>query len=445
MKSAIKLPPGPPGRFLVGTLPMGSRDPLTLLTEWARRYGDTFQYRAFGRHVYFLNQPEAIEDVLVRHPQDFVKGRGLQVNRRLFGNGLLTSEGSEWLLQRRLCQPAFRRERVEAYGALMAEFARRIIEDWRDGETRDVHSDMARLTLQIVTRALFGIEIGEMADKVAGALNPIMRFNTRGRILLPALRYLPTPVNVRYRLAARRLERVVDEVIRQRQSKGKDGDDLLSELLRGRDDSAGSMTRQILRDEVMTLLLAGHETTALTLGWAFYLIAHHSQVEDRLLGEMRNVLGNRPPGTRDLPSLPYATLVVKEALRLYPPAYAMARVAVRDIEIGDYILPRGASVIMSQWIVHRDPRFYPNPTAFDPSRWTAEFTSQLPRFAYFPFGGGPRACIGASFALTEATLLLATILQQFHLTPVSKEPILPVPAITLRPQTDLMAVVTRRS
>lgn len=424
---------------------MGGRDPLALLTHWARIYGDTFHYRAFGTHVYFLNLPEAIESVLVKHPQDFVKGRGLQVNRRLFGSGLLTSEGDEWLAQRRLCQPYFRRERVEAHGALMAGYATRLIEGWRDGETRNLHSDMAKLTLQVVTRALFGIESGGMAAKVAGSLKPIMRFNTRGRILLPALRYLPTPVNIRYRLAARRLDHVVDEIIRKRQSTGKRGDDLLSALLSACEESPGIMSRRILRDELMTLLLAGHETTALTLGWAFYLIALNPQVEQQLLNEIRGVCGDRPPTALDLPGLLYAGRIIRESLRLYPPAYAMVRVAARDIEIGDYLVPRGSSVVMSQWIVHRDARFYSDPASFNPSRWTAEFTSQLPRFAYFPFGGGPRACIGASFALTEAMLLLVTILQKFHLECVAKEPLRPAPAITLRPHTDLMAVVRRRS
>ncbi|MGH9397110.1 MAG: cytochrome P450 [Terriglobia bacterium] len=444
MKSSVKLPPGPPGRFLVGTFPMGGQDPLTLLTDWARLYGDIFHYRAFSAHVYFLNHPEAIESVLVKHPQDFVKGRGLQVNRRLFGDGLLTNEGDAWLAQRRLCQPPFRRERMEEYGALMAQYASRMIEGWQDGEVRNLQADMARLTLQIVTRALFGIEIGSMAPKVAGALKPVMDFNTRGRILLPALRYLPTPVNVRYRLAARRLERVVDEIIQQRRASRQDGDDLLSLLLRARDENPDGMPRSLLRDQVMTLLLAGHETTALTLCWTFYLIALHPLVEHRLEAEIRDVLGDRPPGALDIPSVPYAERIVKESLRLYPPAYAMVRVALRDIEIGGYVVPQGASVIMSQWIVHRDPRFYADPASFDPDRWTAGFASQLPRFAYFPFGGGPRACIGAFFALTEATLLLVTILQKFHIQLASKERLIPVPAITLRPQTELRAVVTRR-
>lgn len=421
---------------------MAGADPLALLTGWARRYGDIYHYRAFGIHVCVLSHPDYIESVLVRRPQDFAKGRGLQVNRRLFGKGLLTSEGEAWKAQRQLCQPSFSGERINEYGGVMVNCAAQLLEEWRDGETLTLDRELSVLTLKVVTRALFGIDAGALADEVRRNLKPVMDFNTRGRILLPAMRYLPTPASVRYRLAARRLDRVVDAIIRRRRSSCREGDDLLALLLSVHGDGA-AMPASLLRDEVMTLLLAGHETTALALCWAFYLIAQHPWVENGLIDEITRVLGNRLPRVSDLASLPRATNVIKETLRLYPPAYAMVRIAARDIEIGEYVVPGGASVILSQWIVHRDPRFYAEPERFDPNRWTPGFASSLPRFAYFPFGGGPRACIGASFALTEATLLLVSILQKFHLELALEGPLIPVPGITLRPR-DAVTVTARR-
>lgn len=422
---------------------MAGADPLALLNGWARRYGDIYHYRAFGIHVCVLSHPEFIESVLVRHPQDFSKGRGLQVNRRLFGEGLLTSEGEAWQAQRQLCQPSFSGERVADYGGVMVNCAAQMLDTWHDGEVRTLDRELSLLTLKVVTRALFGIDAGVLADEVQRSLKPVMDFNTRGRILVPAMRYLPTPASVRYRLAARRLDRVVDAIIRRRRVSCRKGDDLLAVLLRAHEDGA-AMPASLLRDEVMTLLLAGHETTALALCWAFYLIAKHPVVENALVEEIARVMGNRSPGVPDLASLPCVTNVIKESLRLYPPAYAMVRIAAREMEIGGYVVPNGASVILSQWIVHRDPRFYAEPERFDPNRWTAGFASRLPRFAYFPFGGGPRACIGASFALTEATLLLVTILQKFHIELTLERPLIPVPGITLRPRGSLRVTVRRR-
>lgn len=422
---------------------MADTDPLALLTGWARRYGDIYHYRAFGIHVCVLSHPEYIETVLVRRSQDFTKGRGLQVNRRLFGRGLLTSEGEAWQVQRQLCQPSFSGERINEYGSVMAACAAQMLDAWRDGEIRVLNREFSILTLKVVTRTLFGVDAGDLAGEVQHSMKPVMDFNTRGRILLPAVRYLPTPASVRYRLAARRLDRVVDAIIRRRRAACRKDHDLLALLLRAHDDGS-AMPASLLRDEVMTLLLAGHETTALALCWAFYLIAHHPRVENVLVEEIGRVLGSRPPAASDLASLPRATNVIKETLRLYPPAYAMVRIAARDIKLGEYCVPRGASVILSQWIVHRDPRYYAEPERFDPDRWTPGFASRLPRFAYFPFGGGPRACIGASFALTEATLLLVTILQRFHLELALEGPLRPIPGITLRPGDDLRVTVRRR-
>ncbi len=437
-------PPGPPSRSPLGNFPFGSQDPLPRLAAWARRYGDIFHYRAFYFHVYFLNHPDLIEQVLIHQSRNFTKGRGLRANRRLFGNGLLTSEGDFWRRQRRLSQPAFHRERIASYAKIMVAFTERMLEGWQSGQTREIHEDMMRLTLEIVAKALFDTDVGRDAEAIGRALNAVMQQNTRGQMLLPFFNVLPTPGNWRYRRAVRDLERIVYGIIRERRASRRDAGDLLSMLLSARDEDGRGMTDRQIRDEAITLLLAGHETTALALSWTWYLLARHPEVEAKLVAELRQVLAGRSPSVEDLPRLPYTAMVVKESMRLYPPAYVMARTAERDTEIGGYVIPRGASVVISQWVLHRDPRFFPEPERFNPDRWTPEFENQLPGFAYFPFGGGPRVCIGAGFAQMEAALLLATIAQRFELCGVpGHEPGLQ-PAITLRPRHGMRMNVTRR-
>lgn len=438
------LPPGPPNRFPFGNFPFGGRDPLRTLTSWAREYGDIFHYRAFFFHVYFLNHPDDIEDVLVRHNRNFVKGRGLQGNRRLFGNGLLTSEGDFWLRQRRLSQPAFHRERIASYARIMTSYTERMLAGWHAGETRDVHRDMMRLTLEIVAKALFDADVTAVVDRVGESLQTIMQQNSRGQMLLPLLRQLPTPGNLRYRRAVAKLDGIVYNIIRERRQSGRDAGDLLSMLLGARDEDGSRMTDRQLRDEAITLMLAGHETTAIALSWTWYLLSQYPEVEQKLLMELCEVLDGRAPEFADLPRLVYTEKVVREAMRLYPPAYAMARIALQDCEIRGYRIPAGASVVFSQWIVHRDARFYDQPERFLPERWTDEFARRLPKFAYFPFGGGPRICIGASFAQMEAVLLLATMAQKFKLSLVPEQSLDFLPAITLRPRHGIRFVLSRR-
>ncbi len=438
------LPPGPPDRFLIGNFPLGARRPLELLTRWARNYGDLFYYRFLNVHVYFLNRPEYIEDVLVTNFRKFKKGRGLESNRLLFGNGLLTSEGEFWRPQRHLCQPAFHRDRIVSYAQVMVDYTERMLGTWRDGETRDAHKDMMRVTLEIVAKVLFGAEVSGQVEEVGGALEEILRQNTRGRMLFPTLMRLPTPGNLRYRRAVRRLERIIYAIIRQRRSESADHGDLLSMLLQARDENGSRMTDGQLRDEGVTLILAGHETTALLLSWTWYLLSQHPEVEERLVAELRQALAGRSPAVADLPRLPYTEKVIKETLRLYPPAYAMARIALEDYSIAGYRVPAGSSVVFSQWVMHRDARYFASPESFRPERWTGEFEKSLPKFAYFPFGGGPRLCIGSSFAMMEAVLLLATIAQRYRLAVVPGPPIVPQPAITLRPEGGVRVVVMRR-
>jgi cytochrome P450 len=438
-------PPGPRNRGIIGNFPLGSRDPLGLYTQWARQYGDIFYYRAFNRYIYFLNRPDLIEQVLVNDYRSFIKGQALQFNRRIFGNGLLTNEGDSWLRQRHLIQPAFHRDRIASYGNTIVAYTERMMAAWQDGEVRDIHQDMMHLALEIVARVLFNVEVTAERDRIAEALNTLMELGSGGRLLLPPiLRLVPTPDNIRYRRAARQLDDIVYGLIRLRRASDQIADNLLSELLQAQDEGGG-MTDQQLRDEVMTLLLAGHETTAVSLSWIWYLLAQYPEVEKKLWSELHCVLDGKSPGIQDLSKLPYTERVVKEAMRLYPPAWAVVRNALKDCEIGGYRVPAGATVAMSQWVMHRDPRYYEQPERFNPDRWLDEQAKSAPKFAYFPFGGGPRTCIGASFAAMEAALVLAAIAQRFQIRVAQDHPVEPLPTITLRPRHGIQVVLTRRA
>jgi cytochrome P450 len=321
-----------------------------------------------------------------------------------------------------------------------------MLEAWHDGETRDIHQDMMRLTLEIVAMALFSVEIASDGDRVSVALNTLMELTSGARMLLPAgLRLVPTPGNLRYLRAVRQLDEIVYGLIRQRQATDRTYEDLLSTLLRARYEDGGSMPNRQLRDEVMTLLLTGHETTAVSLSWTWYLLSQHPEVEQKLWSELQQVLNGRNPRMSDLPGLPYLERVIKESIRLYPPVWALVRNPVKECEIGGYRIPTGTTILMSQWVMHRDPRYYDEPERFNPDRWLDARSREAPKFAYFPFGGGPRTCIGASFATTEAALVLATIAQKYQIRVVPDWPIETIPTITLRPRHGIKVTVTRRT
>ncbi len=437
-------PPGPRPRFLIGNFPLFSADPLAVFACWAREFGDIFYYRAGWIDVYFLNHPDLIESVLVSQSQNFAKDRVIQNSRWFLGEGLLTSEGPGWRRQRRLCQPAFHRQRLASYGQTMAAYAEEMLAAWEDGEVRDIHQEMMQLTMRIVAKVLFGVELRQDTERVAGALNVLMQHTSGGRMILPPLlRHLPLPALMRVKRAVRELDEIVNRIIRQRRASGLDTGDLLSMLIAARDEDGSGMTDLQLRDEIMTFLLAGHETTAVSLSWTWYLLSQHPEVAQKLREELKNVLDGRAPQLGDLPHLPYTDRVVKESMRLYPPAWSLARAVTKEVEIGGYRLREGANVVMSPWIMHRDPRFFDHPEQFNPDRWTTETALALPRFAYFPFGGGPRLCIGASFAMMEANLLLAAIAQRFELRLVPGHPVVPLPSITLRPRHGMRMSMTK--
>ncbi len=438
-------PPGPPPRFLIGNLPLFNKDPLSVYTQWAREFGDIFYYRAAWMDIYFLNHPSLIEQVLVTQSQNFAKDKVIQNSRWFLGEGLLTNEGSGWLRQRRLSQPAFHRERMSSYGRAMAAYTEEMLSTWQDGEDRDVHQEMMQLTMRIVAKVLFSVEVKADTERVAGALNTLMRHTSGGRMILPpAMRHVPIPAMIRVKRAVRELDDIVNGIVRQRRASGQDTGDLLSMLVAARDEDGSAMTDRQLRDEILTFLLAGHETTAVSMSWTWYLLSQNPEVERKLHEELSQVLNGRTPRFEDLPHLPYTDKVVKESMRLFPPAWSLARTAAKTTEIAGFAIPAGANVVMSQWIMHRDPRFFEQPEQFNPDRWTAEAVQRLPKFAYFPFGGGPRLCIGASFAIMEANLILATIAQRFQLSLVPGHPVDTMPSITLRPRNGMQMTLSKR-
>jgi cytochrome P450 len=448
MSSAAKLkfPPGPSTglkRWSLG--PLNNGDPLGYFTGLMREYGDLVSLRVLNFRILLLNHPDHIEDVLVNHPRKFIKGRVLLANKRVFGRGLLTSEGDFWLRQRRLAQPAFHRARIAGYASTMVEYTERLLHEWQDGEERDIHAEMMRLTLQIVGKTLFDADVERDAQDIGKSMELLLELsaNFRRTIFIP--HWVPTPTNRRMERAIRQIEKVLYRMIAEKRASGRDSGDLLSMLLAAQDEDGSRMTDQQLRDEAITLFLAGHETTANTLSWTWWLLAQNPAVEAKLHAELRTVLAGRSPSLDDLPKLVYTNHVITESMRLYPPAWGTARTAVEDHEIAGYAVPKGSGVSFAQWTVHRDPRWYDAPEEFRPERWDGDLLKRIPRFAYFPFGGGPRQCIGNSFALMEAALTLATIAQQYRFRLVPGHPVVPLASITLRPRYGIRVVLESRS
>ncbi len=428
---ANRLPPGPPGRFLTGHLRELRTDLLGLYTRCIRQYGDVALLRFGLRPVWLLGHPDLVEQVMTS--RNFAKHYALRMNRMLLGNGLLSSEGDFWLRQRRLMQPAFLRDRLAGYAEVMVECSERQARSFHDGDRRDIHADMRQLTMAIAARTLFGADVHGQGPAVTSALIAVMdNFNRRLFSILQLPESVPTPGNLRARRAVKRLDAILYGLIDQRRA--REGDDLLSILLRARDEQDGSgMTDQQLRDEAMTLFLAGHETTALALTYTLYLLAGHPDAQEEVRREMFDVLGDRPASAADVPHLRFTDLVVTESMRLYPPAYVIGRESVEACALGGYDLPAGCAVLMPQWVIHRDPRFYDEPERFLPRRWADGLLRRLPRFAYYPFGGGPRICIGNTFAQMETVLVLAALCRHWRIGRATTEPIRFKPRLTLAP------------
>src|SRR5438132_6886933 len=438
--------PGPAGRVLTGNLREFRRDQLGFLTASARKFGDIVRLRFFRVPVILLSNPAHIEWVFTN--RNFIKPISLRLplQRRIFGRGLLSSEGEVWLRQRRLTQQAFHRGRLPKYGEHMSEDAGRTLAGWQAGDVRDIYDEMRALALEIATTCLFNADMssdGSIVRKVCKTTTSV--FENQGSPMWIMNNLLPTPNHLRFRKAMKQLDKIIYDLVIDHQRRHSEFDDLLSMLLSARDEDGTRLNTRQLRDELATLFFASHEAVALALSWTCYLLARYPNVQSAVAAELHDVLEGRPsPRPADLPRLRYTGTVVKEAMRLYPPNRSVGREALNDCEIGGYHVPAGAQVLMSQWVVHRDARFFDDPEVFKPERWTAGFTERLPKYAYFPFGGGPRICIGQEFAKVEEPLVIAAILNKFKLSLIDGRVVEPHPVVLLRPGNRIMIQLNDR-
>jgi cytochrome P450 len=438
---------GPRGHAVLGSLADFNRDQLGFYVRCAREYGDVVPVRLGPSRGLLIYHPDAIDEVLITRNRDFIKSPGIRLLRRLLGDGLFVSEGDLWLRQRRLMQPAFHRQRVAAYGEIMADYAVHRASGWHDGAVLDIHEEMTSLTRDIVAKTLFDADVSEEARIIGDATQIATEYFSKrlGSLLQLVPPWLPTPANVRLQRAIRQLDAVVFRMIADRRHNIGERGDLLSILLQAQDaDDDSRMSDRQVRDEVMTLFLAGHETTAVALSWTWYLLARYPEVDARLAEELRVVLAGRSPMVTHLPALRYTEMVVMESMRLYPPAYGIARQVAKPTEVAGHPMGAGAFVIIPTWVVHRDARWFDEPEEFRPERWDRDGARSLPRFAYLPFGGGSRQCIGNTFAMMEAVLILAAIAQRFRLALASGQRVVPAPSITLRPEPGIRMHVERR-
>lgn len=429
-----RLPPRVKGYPVLGNVVALLRDPLGFAIECARIHGDMVQIHVGSLPIILVTHPTNVEEVLRGKHRSFVKDRGTRLLSSVLGQGLVTSEGDFWRRQRRLATPAFQTEAVQKYSTLMVERTLRHLAQWRPGQQRDLHADLMRLTAEIVAQTLFSSSVAENAELVADALRDVLEYFAGPGAFVAWWDRVPTPGNWNYHRAVRRIDRIILDAIARRRLATTWPDDLLSRLMNARDEEGHPMSDRQLRDELATLFLAGHETTAVALSFCFSLLGRHPEATARLQAELETVLKGRPPTVADLPRLRYTEGVVKEAMRLYPPVPSIGREAIHDCEIGGYAIPQGTQLALVQWVVHRDPRWYPEPEAFRPERWESDWARQLPRGAYFPFGDGPRVCIGQGFAMMEAVLILATVASRWRCELLSQRPPLLLPSVTLRPR-----------
>jgi cytochrome P450 len=443
----------PPGLKLNLPLYLGRRffrpgNPILLFEHLVATYGRIAHYRVAGSDIVFLNEPDFIREILVNQPQNFIKERTQRRMKILLGEGLITSDGEIHKRQRRIAAPAFHRQRIQAYGAMMVDRAATMRSTWRDGQRIDIAAEMMQLTLQVVARTLFDTDVTDDVRTINDEVNVVMGLYNF-LIVLPraeSLLHLPVPGLMRFRKAKSRLDAVVQRMIEEHRRQGEDRGDLLSMLLASRDEEAdhSGMTDAQLRDEVLTIFLAGYETVANALAWTWLLLGQNPTAEARFHAELDEVLGGRLPALDDLPRLRYTEMVFAESMRLYPPAWAMGRQSVKDVELGPYSLPSGTYFFFSQYIMHRTAEHFPDPLRFDPERFTTEQKARREKFTYFPFGGGGRQCIGEAFAWMEGVLILATLGQQWKLRLVPGQHIEVQPKITLRPKYGIRVVPQRR-
>jgi cytochrome P450 len=439
-------PPGPKGPPILGQYAAFRKDPPGFLLRTARHYGEISYFHLGRQAVFHLASPDLIRDVLITRQHDFMKSRVLQRAKVLLGEGLLTSEGSFHARQRRLVQPAFHRQRLAGYAATMIEYALATRSGWQDGQTLDIAQEMTRLTLAIVAKTLFNADVQSDARVIGQALSAVLQLFDL--VMMPFSRVierLPLPAIRRFEHGRQTLDDIIYRIIDERRGSGRDYGDLLSMLLLAEDEEAsGGMTDSQVRDEALTLFLAGHETTANALTWTWYLLSRNPDAEKQFHAELDRVLGGRDPAPDDFEELRYTRAVLTESMRLYPPAWGIGRMALRRFDAAGYSVEPGDIVLMSPFVVHRDPRWFPEPERFDPARWGEELSVARPKFSYFPFGGGARVCIGEHFAWMEGVLLLAALGQRWRLELEPGHPVDYRALITLRPRYGMRMKVRAR-
>lgn len=432
--SSMVRTPGPPGNLGLRNLARFVTDQLDLLRDLSSRYGDTVRMKVLGTPWFLISHPDDIEKIMVEHARIMVRDEYVDVLKRVLGLGLLTNDGEPWKRQRRLMAQAFTPKRIREYGTAMARVSEEGVEPWRDGDVINVHQEMSRVTMEIVADVLFGASLSRAdVERVRASMeiiNEFMANSPEAVVMLPG--WVPTPRNVRLNRAVKTIDALLYRIIERRRAGDEVRDDLLGTLLAAQDEGGVGMSDQQLRDEAITLFLAGHETTALAMAHTLYLLALHPEIERRVHAEIDAVIGARRPTAEDVKALEYTGRVLKESMRIYPPAWTTGREAAEELELSGHHIPKGSQILMSQWVVHYDRRWFPNPMAFDPDRWLPERAKGLPKYAYFPFGGGPRVCIGNHFAMMEATLLLAVILQRYQLELLPGQHLELKPSVTLR-------------
>lgn len=449
-KSSLQFPPGPSSVFPGKILRSFIRDPINTLTKIAYEYGDISHFKLGRLHVYLINNPDYIEKILIYDHSNFKKGPRLQTAKRVLGEGLVTSEGEYHRRQRKLIQPLFLPKKISSYGAIMTDRALHMIHGWNDGTVLNIHSELLNVTLSIISKSVMNYDMeSKQAKEFANAFSITKKYASRlqhpiGHVLdhVPIL-----PKVAQARAAGKTLDDIVFGLISERRKdreKRKDNNstvagDLLSKLIQAQGEDGSTMTDKQLRDEIITILIAGHETTSNALTWTYYLLSQNPKVEQKVFEELDSVLGGNkkeitPASVADLSKLEYLERVFREAMRLYPPVWSMGRFVENEYSLGGYTIPKGSSLIFSQYVMHHNARYYDNPETFDPDRWTEDFKMHLPRFSYFPFGGGIRGCVGEPFAWQEGILLIATISSYWSMRLAPNQHVKLEPGITLNPK-----------
>ena len=443
-QAKARRPKGPTQLPLVGNSLAFGRDPHGFLLK-AAAFGPITSLQLFFRPFYLLSSAELIQQGLVHRSRSTRKDDMFDLIRRALGNGLATSENPLWRRQRKLMAPVFTPAHVSRYGDKMVEAARGTLNQWSNGQTIDLYEMTAEIALEAVSNAMFGVSVRREANDVFRSMTAISEFFVEALTSpVPLPPWWPSPRNFRFVRACKQMDHVVEQIIDQRRNSGDDHGDLLSTLLHSVDENGDRLSDRQIRDECMTVLVAGHETSGLALMYTLYLLARHPDYDRRVREELRAVLNGRSATSADLENLPLTTQAIKEALRLYPPGWITARVLTEDAEVGGYSLKKGSSLIFSPWVTHRDPDVFPNPNTFDPDRWSPERAKDIPKFAFFPFGAGPRSCIGQHFAMMELGLIVATLVQRCSFELVSPEVVRLGVSVTLTPASEVLARVRLR-